>query len=148
MHSQAARWIDFDEQGYAAFLRGLGISAGACERLSIWLVWSVREYEHCYGIYVPRDRAIYLLLSNVASMAGLNHTLLHETRHFQKHVYEGYCVARWERRLPWKERPSEVDAEAFAEEYADRVFLSGMISRSPLDDTWMGALRAGKQAMK
>lgn len=92
------------------------------------------------GLHHGND--IYLFTNNRPSPMGpsLNRTLLHELRHHIKCDYQP-----GESKLPYAQRPSEIDAFAFADQYARQhtlLTIPGESPFTPLEDKLLSVLAA------
>ncbi len=119
--------ITFDERGYHAFLRGQGITDAQIDRLTVSLLLphpAIHRIERRWGAYFRTTCTIEVYLWDDAALTErLNHTLLHETRHFiQDCQGNGDHTQEWS--LPYHKRPYEIDARSFADQHSPHcVFL-------------------------
>ena len=116
-HDEELRHIHVDRELLKTFLREQGMSSDDINRLCIRFQCLYHKddaefpAERLYGLY-NNSASAYVFTHKDATPARLNNTLLHEIRHFMKKGYQP-----GESKLPYCERPSEVDARAFAERY-------------------------------
>jgi hypothetical protein len=113
--------LTFDKEGYLAFLREQGIVDTDRDRLTVSLLLPhprIRHIEQRWGVYSRSTCTIEVYLWMSALISGtVNHTLLHETRHFMQDC-QGHGDHIEERSLPYYERPYEIDARSFADQHS------------------------------
>ncbi len=116
-HDKELRHIRVDREKLKTFLREQGMSPEDLNRLCIRFQCLYHKAdaefpaERLYGLF-NNNASAYVFTHKDATPARLNTTLLHEIRHFMKKGYQP-----GESKLPYRERPSEIDARAFAEQY-------------------------------
>jgi hypothetical protein len=114
---QCKQYITFDELGYLTFLQEQGVTGLDIDRLTVCLLLQFSIGRIYGGAYHSITCAINIHIPvwyNV-EIKKLNHALLHETKHFiQDCQGEDHTT---QMRLPYNERPYEIDAEAFAKQY-------------------------------
>jgi hypothetical protein len=129
------RHIQVDREKLKTFLHEQGMSPEDINRLCIRFQRLYHKddtefpAERLYGLY-NNSASAYVFTHKEATAARLNNTLLHEIRHFMKKGYQP-----GESKLPYRERPSEVDAREFAERYGKQYQFITVVSSPTLPQT-------------
>jgi len=132
----AFRHIQVDRAALTAFLREHGVTDQDIQRLCIRFIDRMPQgyspdlpAEQIAGSY-NNSCSVYVCTKNRANkILALNHTLLHELRHYMKNGYQP-----GETEIPYWHRPSEIDARAFAEQHYKTqllLYLVGVSDEEP-----------------
>lgn len=122
---QTTSWVRIKQDALTWFLRFHEVSEQRIASLTIHLCERLPERYHkqlsqdkhtTLGLYDPNTEQVYVMVwpdGMLRTPKELNQTLLHEVRHWMRGR-----VPRKEWELPYRERPSEIDARIFASAYA------------------------------
>jgi hypothetical protein len=124
---QCKQYVSFDELGYLAFLQEQGVTSADIDRLTVCLLLQFSIGRIYGGVYysVTRTVNIHVPVWYSVEIKKLNHALLHETCHFIQDCRGEDHTAQM--RLPYNERPYEIEAETFAKQHKQtHIFFSSV----------------------
>ncbi len=133
------------EPRYRAFLGTLGIPQEKVDALEVRFVPTMSK-EDTVGTFCGGTLSInlrtQLASGHFCSLNDLNVHLAHETRHFQVYCERGDCYQPDEDNLPYEERPSEIDADAFARKYWKRQMIRMTLKDQLTAFGWAGTFHS------
>ncbi len=142
MDAQLRPFLTFDCAGYLAFLREQGVEQSKSDQLNVCLLLQFGADFICAGEYWSLTNCVYIPTWHEVEIDQLNRTLLHETHHFLQQCQGRDFDAEF--CFPYRDRPHEREARAFAEEHLQHsAFLlthghRTLLVTSRVRDWWMG----------
>jgi hypothetical protein len=132
-----ARRVYLDRERFTAFLISQGMTEQQVNRLNIRFQWMLKErdcpdghnYKNPHGCYKYGSTVYLFVHEEVQRLTPqrVNYALLHEVRHYMQHARDAagfqQLLDEW-KDLPYRQRPLEQDAFAFADQHKDQQFIT------------------------